>query len=162
MLSARHDPASHPVIELDEVIDYDNETAAGRILDGLIADSGSPVLVVDLTAPLVTSATLHVLIRARQRADALGVVLCVVARRPSARRVFRLTGLYRALRVSATPAGAAALCRGCLVQADEPDRTRGSVRARGHVRRAAADAAPAPYPPQPPTPRISRPAPATG
>jgi anti-anti-sigma factor len=113
MLSAHHGRSRHPVIEVDDVIDFDNEDAVGQDLDRLIAGCGSRAVIIDVTTPLVTSAALHVLVRARQRADALGVVLCVVARRPSARKVFRLTGLHRTLRVTATLSGAEALCRRC-------------------------------------------------
>jgi hypothetical protein len=82
------------------------------------------VVLVDVRTPLLTSTALHILSRVQRGARARGLVLCVVAREPLARRVLRTAGLSRTLRVSATTSGALRLSRSCSTghpaRADDP------------------------------------------
>jgi anti-anti-sigma factor len=101
------------VVELDEVVDPDTAGAVERVLQRQVRAADVPVVVVDIRTALVTSATLHVLVRLRRTVRAQGGALYVVARRPLARQVLRAAGLTRVLRVSATMSAAAGQARGC-------------------------------------------------
>ncbi|MGW0333234.1 STAS domain-containing protein [Streptomyces sp. NPDC003011] len=103
----------HLVIQIDDVIDFDAEGAAQRRLQREISRSATRTVIIDVRTPLVTAAAVGVLLRTRRFAHSRGAVLCVVARQPLARRVFRVTGVYRYLLVTATLSGALALARGC-------------------------------------------------
>ncbi|MEU9096775.1 anti-sigma factor antagonist [Streptomyces sp. NPDC048361] len=90
------------IIELHEVIDSDN---SGPVEDGLCAllpHPGAACVVVDIHVAVVTAANLHLLLRLRQVVERNGMLLFVVARQPSARKVFRITHLERTLRVTAS------------------------------------------------------------
>lgn len=101
------------VLELHDVVDLDNQAVLTEELRLLLPRCGPDGVVIDIRTPLVTSTALHLLLSLRQTAHARGVPLAVAARHPAARRVFRITGLSRTLRVAATPAGAAALTGAC-------------------------------------------------
>ena len=101
------------LIGLDEVLDLETGAAVERNLDRLLRAADASVVVIDVTTPLVTAAALHVLLRLRNSAQSRGVEFRVIARRPTARRVFRLVRLERLLRVSATLSGAETGARGC-------------------------------------------------
>ncbi|GAA2499844.1 anti-sigma factor antagonist [Streptomyces gobitricini] len=103
----------HVVIELHEVIDFHAEDAAERELRTVMSHSGARTVIIDVHSPLVTAGLVNVLLRVHRAARGGGVVLCVVARRPLARKVFRISQVCRILLVAATLPGAMALARGC-------------------------------------------------
>lgn len=98
---------------LDEPVDPDSEQDVERELNRLLRASPARLVVIDVRTPLVTAAALRMLLRLRVTVHGRSGTLHVVARRPLARRVFRLTGLSRVLRVSATMSGVAATARAC-------------------------------------------------
>ncbi|MEE4544070.1 STAS domain-containing protein [Streptomyces sp. V4-01] len=118
----------HTVLELNDVVDHDTSTAVEEELRRLLPLSGPRAVVVDIRTSPVTSATLHLLLRLRATAEARSTALCVAARDPLARRVFRMTGLSRTLRVAATVGGALALARTCGPAAALPRHRHGCVR----------------------------------
>ncbi|SEG87244.1 anti-anti-sigma factor [Actinacidiphila yanglinensis] len=100
-------------MNLDEPVDPDSEQDVERELNRLLRASPARLVVIDLRTPLVTAAALRMLLRLRVTVHGRNGTLHVVARRPLARRVFRLTGLTRVLRVSATMSGVAATALAC-------------------------------------------------
>lgn len=90
------------IIELHEIIDSDIASVTGDELCALLVRAGVESAIVDIHVAVVTTANLHMLLRLRQVALQKGVFLLVVARHPSARKVFRITNLERTLRVTAT------------------------------------------------------------
>ncbi|MDN3295814.1 STAS domain-containing protein [Streptomyces ficellus] len=112
--------AGQLVIEINDVIDFDQEDAVQRDLRAVISRSGARTVIIDVRTPLVTAAAVNVLVRLRRSADRRGAVLCVVARRPLARKVFRIAGVYRFLLVTATLSGAVAIARGCRPASGPP------------------------------------------
>ncbi|MFG1809573.1 STAS domain-containing protein [Streptomyces sp. NPDC049040] len=118
------------VLELHDVIDLCNESAVEHDLRLLMPGGGMSV-VIDIRTPLVTVSAVNLLLRLGRTAQARGTTLAVSAHHPSARRVFRITGLSRALRVAATPSGAAALTRGCAIPVPDADPARRPDRNEG-------------------------------
>ncbi|GAA2970300.1 hypothetical protein GCM10010446_64120 [Streptomyces enissocaesilis] len=110
------------VIEVHDVIDFGEQDAAESELRALISGSGARTVIVDVHTPLVTAVAVNVLLRVRQVARHGGAVLAVVARRPLARKVFRIAGVYRFLLVTATLSGAVACARGCRPVSRQPSR----------------------------------------
>ncbi|MGW0548755.1 anti-sigma factor antagonist [Streptomyces altiplanensis] len=110
------------VIEIHEVIDFGEQDAAESELRTLISRSGARIVILDVHTSLVTAAAVNVLLRVRQVARHGGAVLSVVARRPLARKVFRIAGVYRFLLVTATLSGAVACARGCRPVSKQPAR----------------------------------------
>lgn len=90
----------HLVVVLDEVVDLDNEATVESALRRLVRASRERTVVVDITAPIITSTGLHVLLRLRRTALAHARTLRVVAREPTTRWVFRVTRLEQPLKVS--------------------------------------------------------------
>jgi anti-anti-sigma factor len=137
-VSHRDSVHGHLIIELAEAVDPDTEHAVERELARQLRCCASPVVVIDIRTPLVTSTALHLLLRLRQDVQARDAILCVVARHRLARRVFRLTGLTRALCVTATMSGMHAIARSCPQArfsggADGIEHTGASpLRSRGH------------------------------
>ncbi|SHM80379.1 Anti-anti-sigma regulatory factor (antagonist of anti-sigma factor) [Actinacidiphila paucisporea] len=115
-------------MELTEAVDPETEDRVERDLVRRLRARDVEVVVIDVRTPLVTTTALHLLMRLRESALAQGAALCVVARHPLARRVFRAAGLSRALRVSATMGGTQAVARGCPRPDDRPDASRGAAR----------------------------------
>ncbi|MGC9478696.1 STAS domain-containing protein [Streptomyces mutabilis] len=110
------------VIQIDDAIDFNTEDVAHGHLCGKISRSAARTVIIDVQTPLVTATAVSVLLRTRQFAYSRGAVLCVVARRSLARRVFRTTGVCRYLRVAATLPGAVRLTRGCPPLSEPPTR----------------------------------------
>ncbi|MFC8918678.1 anti-sigma factor antagonist [Streptomyces sp. NPDC047821] len=114
MLFPCHRPsADQLVVEIHDVIDCYDEERARRDLCVLIARSGAHTVIIDVRTPLVTAGMVRVLLRVRQEALGRDTAISVVARRPLARKVFRVCGVDRHLRVTATLSGARALTRRC-------------------------------------------------
>ncbi|MFE9253253.1 STAS domain-containing protein [Streptomyces sp. NPDC007088] len=90
----------HFVVVLDEVVDLDNEATVESALRRLVRTARERTVVIDITAPIITSAGLHVLLRLRRTALAHARTLRVVAREPTTRWVFRVTRLEQTLKVS--------------------------------------------------------------
>ncbi|QGV81990.1 STAS domain-containing protein [Streptomyces ficellus] len=134
MLFPCHRPSvDQLLIEIHDVIDLPDEEPAERALASLIAGSGVRTVLVDLRTPLVTGGMVAMLLRLRAAAHARGATLAVVARRPLARKVFRICGAHRTLRVSATLSGARAVTRGCHHDPALPaQRERGAGEVRFH------------------------------
>ncbi|MFF8382537.1 anti-sigma factor antagonist [Streptomyces kanasensis] len=109
------------VIEIGDVVDAHEEEAAERELRTVVTGSGARTVIVDVRTALVTAGLVDVLVRVHRAARDRGTVVCVVARRPLARRVFRVSRVSRTLLVAATLSGAAALSRGCRPAAKERD-----------------------------------------
>ncbi|MET9799627.1 hypothetical protein [Streptomyces sp. NPDC006368] len=105
--------ADQVLIEIDDVIDVDGEDLAERSLCAVVSRSGARTVVIDVRTSLVTAAMVNVLLRVRRVAHSRGVALCVLARQPLARKVFRIAGVHRTLLVTATLSGALAVARGC-------------------------------------------------
>ncbi|MEU2072301.1 STAS domain-containing protein [Streptomyces anulatus] len=130
----------HQVIEVREVIDLAEQPAVEEELCRLITVCGLPAVIVDLRIPILTTTTLHLLVRLRQTADRHDVTLCVTARSPQAAQVLRLAGLHDFLRVTASLPGARAMVAACApFSAGQsrarrhtvvPSRTRAQVNAR--------------------------------
>ncbi|MEU1573308.1 STAS domain-containing protein [Streptomyces collinus] len=110
------------VIEIGDAIDFNKEDVAHGHLCGEISRSAARTVIIDVQTPLVTATAVSVLLRTRRFAHSRGAVLCVVARRSLARRVFRATGVCRYLRVAATLPGAVRLTRGCRPLPQPPTR----------------------------------------
>ncbi|MEV5886333.1 STAS domain-containing protein [Streptomyces sp. NPDC052020] len=110
------------MIQIDDAIDFNTEDVAHGHLCGEISRSAARTVIIDVQTPLVTATAVSVLLRTRQFAHSRGAVLCVVARRSLARRVFRATGVCRYLRVAATLPGAVRLTRGCRPLSEPPTR----------------------------------------
>ncbi|MEV8564941.1 STAS domain-containing protein [Streptomyces sp. NPDC051322] len=115
-----HLDARHQVIELRDVIDIDDEPPIERELCLLLACSPARAVIVDLHTPIVTTATLRLLLRLRQAADQYGIVLCVTARHPQAARILHIVGMQDILRVTATLAGAKAMAAACVAAPQIP------------------------------------------
>jgi anti-anti-sigma factor len=114
MITSLDLPGRHvTVLELHDVVDIDNQAVLEKELRLMLPGCGPRSVVIDIRTRLVTAAALHMLLRLWRTAQARGISLGVAARHPAARRIFRITGLSRTLRVAATPAGAAALTRTC-------------------------------------------------
>ncbi|MEV6794455.1 anti-sigma factor antagonist [Streptomyces sp. NPDC051320] len=112
--------ARHQVIELRDVIDIDDEPPIEQELCLLLSCSRARAVIVDLRTPIVTTATLRLLLRLRQAADQYGIVLCVTARHPQATRILHIVGMQDILRVTATLAGAKAMAAGCVAAPQIP------------------------------------------
>ncbi len=93
------------VIELHDIVDLDTQESIEHQLRLAVQSTTARTVVLDIHVPLVTSTALHLFLRLRQSVQDQGAMLCVVARHAPARRVFRITGLMRQLRVSATLSG---------------------------------------------------------
>ncbi|MFF8833496.1 STAS domain-containing protein [Streptomyces sp. NPDC015131] len=122
------------VIEIHDVVDIGQEDAVHRALSSLITGSGARTVHIDLRTPLVTAAMVTVLLRVRDTAHRRGTALTVVARRPLARKVFRICGVSRSLLVTATLTAARTVTRGCHHEARPPrprDRSTGPARVNG-------------------------------
>jgi anti-anti-sigma regulatory factor len=104
---------NHQVIEVREVIDFDDAPAIEQELCLLIPCCAARNVIVDLRTPILTTATLHLLVRLRETADRHAVILCVIAREPQAARVLDLVGLRDFLRVTVSLPGARVMAAAC-------------------------------------------------
>jgi hypothetical protein len=82
-----HPHESCLVIEVRDVVDFDNERVVEQELRRLLPRCGARTVVVDVCTPVVTPSALRVLSRVRGLAEERGVTLVVVARHALAREV---------------------------------------------------------------------------
>ncbi|MGW7262213.1 STAS domain-containing protein [Streptomyces sp. NPDC054842] len=101
------------VVEVCGVIDLDNQQAREQDLLRCTNRHVHGPVIIDLHTPCVTTSAVDVLLRLNDVLSAQGRTLTVLARSSLARRVFRITGTSRVLRVGATTASVRSMLRRC-------------------------------------------------
>jgi anti-sigma B factor antagonist len=117
-----------PVVTAPDQIDVANAEALGDTLEAASADH--PTIIVNMTRNVFCdSSGLRMLIMAVRRARAAGGELRLVLSQPHLRRVFKVTGLDRVIKISGTlaEAAAAALPTAAGRQPEPPDQRRPGI-----------------------------------